>query len=374
MWSNCLLFRVYSQAVNRVRQVREERNLTQSALAEAASIARQSLGAIESGKADPSVSVALRIARALEVPVEELFGQSEGSEHVEAELSTSEPCLTNARASLIFTSERWVAHPLSPNRNEAADGLIIKTRRRTDGIRAKVEPLRPLAALRDNFLMMGCAPALGILVNRLNVSTGPGHFLWIDKPSVEALDALTLRQTHAAGIHLPPGSLTVPKRARARLIQVTLVHWETGLVVAPGNPLGIRGIRDLARRELRICARQPSAGSQRLLESCLEGAGLDPTRTLAHATIADGHFSAAQAVALGATDVAIAMESAALAFGLEFLPLATERFDLIFREEGMSDPRVVRVFDLMNTTTFRQELGALGGYDTRACGSIVSSS
>jgi len=361
--------------VNRVRKLREERGLTQGALAEAALIARQSLGAIESGKSDPSVSVALRIAGALEVPVEELFGGSEPPETIEAELCPDESSADSARVSLIFLSERWVVHRLPADKNDAADGLITLKRSRPDSRRVQVQPLRPLAAIRDNFMMVGCAPALGVLVNRLNVSSGPGHFLWLDKPSLEAQEILNHKRTHAAGTHLPEVGRKSARNARpfaGRLARVTLVHWETGLVVAKGNPLRLRGPSDLARKGMRICARQPGAGTQKVLESFLEAEGLEPKSTLAGARIADGHFAAAQAVALGAADVAIAMQSAALAFGLGFLPLAAERFDLLFHEETMSDPRAARVLDLMNTGSFRQELEALGGYDAQECGHIVS--
>jgi molybdate-binding protein/DNA-binding XRE family transcriptional regulator len=356
---------------NRVREVREQRGLTQVALAEAASITRQSLGAIEAGRADPSVSIALRIARALDFPVEELFGDAHPAQTIDAELAAGHSLAAGARVALAFVGERWVAHPVALGSAEAADGLVAASKKRGQVRHAEVTPLRPLAALRENFLVLGCAPALGLLVTRLNLTSGPGHFVWLDRPSVDALDALVRAHAHAAGVHLPALEPRKKSGPESRLERITLVHWETGLVVPRGNPLGIRRIGDLARKGLRICARQPGAGSQRLLEQELEKHGLDSAQVLSGALVAPGHFAAAGAVALGAADVAFAMEGAALAHDLDFIAVAEERFDLVLPEDAASDPRVVRALDLMNSGSFRQELRALGGYDARDCGRVA---
>jgi molybdate-binding protein/DNA-binding XRE family transcriptional regulator len=361
---------VTSTPTNRVREIREQRGLTQVALAEAATITRQSLGAIESGRVDPSVSVALCIARALDFPVEELFGGAYPAQAVDVELVGGDALVSGARVALAFVGERWVAHPVAVGCAEAADGLMGSIKRRGQVRQAEVTPLRPLAALRDNFLVLGCAPALGLLVARLNLNSGPGHFVWLDRPSVESLDALLHAHAHAAGVHLP--ELEQRKKGpESRLERITLVHWETGLVVPRGNPLGIRRVGDLGRKGLRICARQPGAGSQRLLEQELMKHGLDPAQILSGALVASGHYAAAGAVALGAADVAFAMEGAALAHDLDFIAVAEERFDLVLPEDAASDPRVVRALDLMNSGSFRQELRALGGYDARDCGRIA---
>jgi molybdate-binding protein len=329
------------------------------------------LGAIESGRVDPSVSIALRIAGALDFPVEELFGEAHPAQSIEAELAPGQSLAEGARVALAFVGERWVAHPVALGSAEASDGLLAAIKKRGQARQVEVTPLRPLAALRENFLLLGCAPALGLLVTRLNLNSGPGHFLWLDRPSVDALEALVGARAHAAGVHLPELERRKKSGQEPRLQRITLVHWETGLVVPRGNPLGLGGVADLARAKLRICARQPGAGSQRLLELELEKHGLDPARVLSRAMVAPGHLAAAGAVALGAADVAFAMEGAALAHDLDFIAVAEERFDLVLPEDATSDPRVVRALDLMNSGSFRQELRALGGYDARDCGRVA---
>jgi putative molybdopterin biosynthesis protein len=76
----------------------------------------------------------------------------------------------------------------------------------------------------------------------------------------------------------------------------------------------------------------------------------------------------ANAVALGAADVGVAMESAALTFGLDFIPLFEERFDLVVPHAALEDVRVQRLLDTLTSASFRRELGALGGYDAAECG------
>lgn len=359
-----------AESKNGVRAARETRGLTQMALAEAAGITRQSLSAIESGRADPSVSSALRLAQALETSVEALFGQAKQPPSFEAELVTTTATETGTRVAAAMVRGSWVAHPLFGDGAEAADGLVLEVKRRGASFRAEVQPLRPLQALRDNLLVLGCAPALGLLVTRLNLAEGPGHFVWLDRTSTEALDAVVKGRAHVAGVHLPSSAAT-KERAVAELARITLVHWDAGLVVPRGNPRGLRSVADLAQEGLRICARQAGAGTQRLLEDKLREHALDPARVLAGARVASGHFAAANTVALGAADVTVAMRGAALAHGLDFVPVAEERFDLVLPADLLGAPPLARAIEVMKSANFRRELQALGGYDTRDSGRVI---
>ena len=59
--------------VNRVKQYRKAARMTQSQLAERSGVSRQTISDIETGKHDPTISVALLLARALGVKVDNLF-------------------------------------------------------------------------------------------------------------------------------------------------------------------------------------------------------------------------------------------------------------------------------------------------------------
>jgi molybdate-binding protein/DNA-binding XRE family transcriptional regulator len=369
---------------NRLRGLREARGLTQIALAERVSISRQSLSAIEAGRADPSVSLALRLASTLECRVEDLFAAAPVTEQLRAvKAGTAVPVRgTPTRLALAFLRERWVAHPLAVGEPSAlqyaADGLSLG-RAGEHGSRIRVELLHPAAEAKETVVLLGCAPALGLLVQRLNRSKGAGRFLWLERTSTAALDGLRRGFAHVAGVHMADGAsahANVPAVRRhvprARLTLVTLARWQAGLVLRAGNPLRVRGVGDLARPRLRLAGREPGAGARLLLEQRLRAAKLAPARLLRAALELHGHLQVAQAVALGAADVGVAIEHAAIAHGLAFEPLAEERFDLVLPYALLQDARIARMLDVLTGAAFRRELDALGGYDTSECGRTVA--
>jgi molybdate-binding protein len=87
--------------------------------------------------------------------------------------------------------------------------------------------------------------------------------------------------------------------------------------------------------------------------------------------IAHGHLPAALAVSLGEADCCIATRSAARAFGLSFVPLATERYDLVIRRQFAKLPAVETLLDVLNRASIRRKLELLAGYDTRHTGEVL---
>lgn len=358
--------------VNRVRERRESRGMSQMALAAAASLTRQSVGAIEAGRAMPGVDVALRVANALDSTAEELFGELRAETHIAAEPVGAPRA---GRVALAELAGRWVAYPLSGGEIRiSADGIArVATAGQVD-----VEPVRPVSEATDNVVVMGCAAALGLIADRLNARNGPGRFIWMPASSTKALAALAKRQTHVAGVHLVDarsGEANVPDVRRHAgpepVVLVTLARWEAGLLVAAGNPKKLRGASDLARRGLRLVSREVGSGARRLLERELRAAGLSEKLAGKPHLLAAGHLEVAQAVSIGAADVGIATRDAAIAFGLHFIPLAEERYDLVLPLPAMDDPRIRRLLDVMTASAMRRELASLG-YDVRSCGDRVA--
>ena len=353
---------------NRVRELREARGLAQSALAAAAGLTRQSIHAIESGKALPAVDVALRLARALECPVEDLFGASASEPRVTAEpVGAAAP----GRVALSHIAGRWLSYSLGRDgMARSADAIAGRTVRG----RVEVEALRSLADARENVVLMGCAPALGLLADRLNVHPGPGRCLWLSSSSTSALESLAQRHTHLAGVHLvdsETGEANVPDvrrlAAKRSLVLITLANWEAGLLTAAGNPKGILKVAHLGQKGVRLAVREPGSGARRLLDQELARAGL-PTEIARHAALLAGsHVEVAHAVALGAADAGVATRDAALTFQLGFVPLAQERYDLVVPRDDLQDPRLARLFEVMSSGPFRRELSSLG-YDLGQCG------
>ena len=198
---------------NRVREHREAAGLSQTQLAARIGIARQSLGAIEAGRAVPAVDIALSLGRVLGASVEALFGTPP------PETMTVEPANpTLGRVVLAHLGGRWVAHPAPPDDLRlSADGWATAP--------TQVEPTRALANTRENIILMGCAAGLGILADRLNAQKGQGRFLWLSASSTAALQALSKNHIHVAGVHLvdaATGSANVVDAQR--LAQKTALH------------------------------------------------------------------------------------------------------------------------------------------------------
>ena len=357
---------------NRVRELREARGLSQVALAAAASLTRQSVGSIEAGRSMPAVDVALRIAKALDCRVEDLFGEPSTNDAVLTEPTSA---AVTGRVATALIAGRWVSYALDGDGMRiSADALAGPSR----GGRVEVSPVRSAAESRENLVVMGCAPALGLLADRLNSRPGPGRFVWLPRSSTAALEALALRQTHLAGAHLVDPSTGEANLADVRrlagseaLVLITLARWEAGLVTAPNNPKRIRSAADLGRRGLRLVAREQGSGARRLLERELRNAGLSLKLAQLARVQAAGHLEVAHAVSIGAGDTGVATRDAAIAFGLGFVPLAEERYDLALPLVSLGDPRVQRLLDVMTATPFRRELSFLG-YDVRSCGDRVA--
>ena len=356
---------------NRVRERREQRGLSQIALAAAARVTRQSVGAIEAGRAIPGVDVALRIAQALDCRVEELFAAATEAGVMAECAGAPRP----GRVALAQIGGRWIAYPLAGSGMRiSADGLARTARKRN----VEVEPVRALVEASANIVMMGCAAALGLLADRLNARRGPGRFLWLGGSSTGALEALAHERAHVAGVHLVDDRTGEANVVDVRhhldagsFVLITLASWESGLVTAPGNPKRIRSGADLGRRGLRLVGREPGSGARRLLERELHRAGLPRRLADAAQLRASGHLEVAQAVAIGAADAGIASRDAAIAFGLDFVALAEERYDVAIRRPALADPRLERCLETMTSAPFRRELSSLG-YDVRSCGDRVT--
>ncbi len=353
---------------NRVRARRSELGLSQKYVAAAVEVSRQSLNAIETARATPSVLLALKLARVLGCDVEALFGEDVREER-EAVLGAAVH-KSETRVLLGVVRERWIAHPLGTDggASYAADGFVRSPRGQA-GSRARVELARPAGELADTLFVGGCAPGLGTLMDRLNGAHG--RYRWLMQANTTALRAWSRGHTHMAGVHLPDEAPQRLSRLVARHLPTergslhAFAKWEAGLVVAPGNPLRIRDVKAVTGKQVRVALREEGSGARVQLERLLREAGVEwnGARTLA----ASSHFAVAQAVQLGAADTGFAIRAVAIAFGLDFVPLVQERFDLALPDDLADDARAQRLLDVLASRGFRRELSELG-YDAEHSG------
>ncbi len=154
---------------------------------------------------------------------------------------------------------------------------------------------------------------------------------------------------------------------------VVVIAWarrQQGLVVAPGNPLGIRIIADLARGP-RVVRRQEGAGSRLLLEQLLAEEGCDPEALVYAEGIARTEADLGAMIVDGKADAGLAIGAAASMFRLDFMPLHEERFDLIVRRREFFEPPVQALLAFARSPAFEIRAGELGGYDVSSTGAVV---
>ncbi|HWS74581.1 MAG TPA: helix-turn-helix transcriptional regulator [Quisquiliibacterium sp.] len=195
--------------------------------------------------------------------------------------------------------------------------------------------------------------------------------------SVDGLERLAARGACASLIHIPntasEGFNDEVVRQRLGRLPVVCLHWarrEQGLIVAPGNPRGIRTLADLARRRHRVVMRQPGAGSQLLLAKLLREAGVDLARLRSSASLAGSETDLAETVREGLADVGFGIRAAAHRDRLGFVPLAWETVDLVVWRRSVFEPPMQALLDYTRTRAFARHAQALTGYDVSACGKV----
>jgi putative molybdopterin biosynthesis protein len=340
--------------------------LTQDSLAARVGVSRQALGLIEAGRSIPSTALALRLARALGSTVEQLFSlDDEPPATIAAHWVTGGPAA--GRGVLGQVGQRLVVQPLEARALDAADVLRGEGKRPSTVLLDASAPERA----RRRLLIAGCAPALGLLVSRLARAPGGVGFdaVWSHATTQAALAQLERGETHAAGVHFPSPPRRHQRSHRPQRI-LTFARWQQGLLLRRGDRQAPRTIAELGRKGLRLARREAGASANRLLDERLAAAGV---RFAGRAIEVRGHFGVAEAIALGAADVGVAAQHAALAHGLDFVPLDEERFDLVFHGSLADDPldRVARLGDVLTSRAFRADLERLGGYDSRESGDEV---
>jgi excisionase family DNA binding protein len=156
--------------------------------------------------------------------------------------------------------------------------------------------------------------------------------------------------------------------------EIVVLEWAKrtqGFLVREGNPLRIRKVADLARKRLRIARRQPEAGSHRLFLHLLAHARIAPESLDWLQRVAHAETELAQIVRDDQADVGLGIEAAARAQGLSFVPLASERLDLVAFRRDVFEPPLQTLLAWARTPDFAAQAAALGGYDIASIGRVV---
>jgi putative molybdopterin biosynthesis protein len=359
-----------------LRLARQARGFSQQQLASMAGVSRQAVSAVESGHSDPSLRVALAIARALGLSVEELFGPGEPSPPV---LATSVAPLHGKaeRVVLAPVGERFVALPLRADAGTGvgflpAGGLanpasygVAAVAAGDDGGEREPIAVRPIAPPRPTLVVAGCDPALPLLATPLALLDPPVAFAWWPCSSAAALRLAREGLVHAAGVHTSGvNGQPLPDGAEV----VGFAAWREGLVMRPALKSAVTGLDSIARYGLRIVNREPGAEARRLLDAERQRLGLDSADLPGYGTRAAGHLQVASAVAAGLADAGVASEPAARTYGLAFIPLAEERFSLVIPAAHAASREAQALLKVLASPWLLAQLASLPGYDAAACG------
>ena len=289
-----------------------------------AGVTRQAVSAVESGHSDPSLRVALGLARALGMTVEELFGPGDLGDPVLAQpvAAVSGP---GSRVALATVGDKFVALPLQADTAarlgfSPAGGLAAGPPSAPAGVsRGGREPwnpvpVRPIGPPRPTVVVAGCDPALPLLETPLALLDPPLAFAWWPCGSGEALRLAAAGLVHAAGVHRvgPAGPSGSPADTRGTrdtadipggVEVVGFASWREGLVVRPGTH--VRGLDDVARQGLRLVNREPGAQARALLDRERLRFRLDPAELLGYDSRAAGHLQVAAAIVGGLADAGV---------------------------------------------------------------------
>lgn len=196
--------------------------------------------------------------------------------------------------------------------------------------------------------------------------------------SARGLERLERNEVMMAAIHLHDEQdddnanlrAAVARPGLSDAVLIAFVQREQGLVLAPGNPLGLRDLMAAVERGARFGLRQKGAGALFLLSRLLarQGADLSALNTgkAPYPTGAD----LALAIRSGEVDCGIATRAVAAGLGLDFLPLHWERFDLALRQRSYFHPSAQALFRQMREAGFAQHAALLGGFDMKEAGEV----
>ncbi len=291
------------------------------------------------------------------------------------------------RVKLGQVGDRIVATPLPRGAGcitsiTEADG-IIRIPNHIEGLKdnetAVAELLRPLSSVQNTIVIVGSHDnTLDVLADMIKAKHSHLTISSSHVGSMGGLMAIKRGACHLAGSHLldtEDGSYNVTYIAKylagLDVKLVNLVYRDQGLIVGRGNPKGIKGIEDLARKDIAFINRQPGSGTRILLDYRLNQIGIDPEAIVGYRHEEFTHMAVAVAVLSGTVDTGLGIYAAAKALNLEFIPVVTEQYDLIIPLAHFESDNIRLMLETINSREFKRRAEELGGYSTEKTGRII---
>ncbi len=280
-------------------------------------------------------------------------------------------------ATLVNSAEKFLLEALNsghtPVQAESALSVAIaRWRQLREGSRPSPQPASPSRVLR----FAGSHDMVVESLVRLLSERSPDCSLVVEYVgSLGGLMALARREVDIAGTHLwdaetdtyntPFVKRVLPGR---HVVLFNLAHRSLGLILPPGNPQGLHSLADLARRDVRLVNRQPGSGTRVWLDAKLKALDIVPENIVGYDRVELTHLGVALAVSRGQATVGLGIQAAARPYGLDFVPLTQEQYDLVFPEEIWRTPPAEALVEVIRSVHFRDVVASLGGYDTTQSG------
>jgi len=282
-------------------------------------------------------------------------------------------------ASLVNRAEGFLLEAIgaghTPAQAESALTVAI-SRWRDSQIRGLPEPLpRPSGGTMELRFVGSHDLAVEVVARMLQEEMPQAHLSIDYLGSLGGLIALARDEADVAGAHLwdeTTDTYNLPFVRRLlpgrRAALVTMVHRSLGLIIPPGNPQALQSLADLTQPGLRLVNRQPGSGTRVWLDAQLGRLDIAPRSVTGYEREELTHLAVARAVDEGEATVGLGIHAAAAAYGLDFIPLTQERYDLVFPEEVWDTPVVQALVKVVRSPEFKEAVVALGGYDTTETG------
>ena len=291
------------------------------------------------------------------------------------------------RVRMGYVGDKLMASPLNRGAGVVssfmkADGILRIPQGREGyeaGDQVEIRLLCPLQKLKNTLVVIGSHdPLLDEVGNLLHMADPSLYMSSSHVGSMGGIMAVRRGEAHAAGCHLLD---TETGRYNVSFLRkyfpnggvklVRCVGRNQGLMVAAGNPLGIRSFSDIARPGLRYVNRQKGSGTRILADYLCKENGLVQDSIYGYDREELTHTSVAAQIAGGSADAGMGIYSAAKLYGLDFLPICVEEYDLLIPDDAYDTPLVQRLLAVLKSDAFRDKLMDMGGYTLDRPGQII---
>ena len=196
--------------------------------------------------------------------------------------------------------------------------------------------------------------------------------------SMGGVMAVRRGEAHAAGCHLLDTesgkyNISFVKKyfPKGGVKLVSCVGRQQGLMVAPGNPLGIQKFADITQKNLRYVNRQKGSGTRILTDYLCKQENIDTDTIYGYDREELTHNSVAVQIASGSADVGMGIYSAAQLYGLDFIPICIEEYDLLIPDAVWDTPQVQQMIATLKSDAFKEKILAMGGYTLDNPGEVI---